>query len=411
MHDVVVGRQPIFDRMAHVHGYQLVLQPGAGNGGVGNHLESAMTADALFCSLSVGIDRLVGKHDLYVRADPAILATEAPFVLPAERTFLGVRSAEADARSVERCRQLRREGFRFFVDHDVARHDPAGLVELASAVQVDIRHVDLDTVTAVLDLAHRHHLVTMATNIDLRQELAECDELGFDLFQGHLLARPTLVSGKSLQPGRVAALQLAATMLDSEVSLDQLQAVIRRDPAMTHQLLTLAGVGAAGGMRRTVRTLREALVLVGWRRVQSWVALLMVADRGPDQLDEEMTMALVRARACELLAQSQAPELADVAFTAGMLSTLDLLLHVELAEALDLLPLDPQLRSAVLDHTGALGRLVADVIDLQFGHFDAATRSALDPSAVQRAMFEALTWSVEATTALDQMRAPASAPT
>jgi len=108
-------------------------------------------------------------------------------------------------------------------------------------------------------------------------------------------------------------------------------------------------IGAASGMRPTVRTLQDALVLVGWRRLQSWVALLMVADPASDNVSEEVTMALVRARACELLTQAHAPELTDAAFTAGML---------------------------------------------------------IEPSAAQRAMFQSLTWSVEASTALDELRRP-----
>lgn len=409
MQHVVVGRQPIFDRMANVHGYQLILQPSAADtgdvdattGSTGS-TDILVTANALFHSLTIGIDRMVGRHDLYVQVDPGILATEAPMVLPAERTVLGIRVGDADEVCAERCRQLRGQGYRLVVDHDVVHHDPAGLAGLATAIRIDVRTVGIDTVQLAMDLARRHHLTTIAANIDLRQELAECDELGFDLFQGHLLARPTLVSGTALAPGRVAALQLAATMLDSEVSVDELQAVIRRDPAMSHQLLALAGVGAAGGMRRTVRSLREALVLVGWRRLQSWAALLMVADNGRQQIDEEMTLALVRARACELLAQSLMPEQSDAAFTAGMLSALDLLLHIELADALAFLPLDPQLSEAIVHHRGPVGQLVADVIDLQFGRFDQAVRSGLDPSAAQRAMFQALTWSVQATTALGQ---------
>lgn len=403
MGDVVVGRQPIFDRTAVVHGYELVCQS-SGTGPPHGHTRPGgpMTVEALVTTVSLGIDRLVGPHDLYLPVDRELLLHDTPFVLPPERTVIEVQAAWADDQVVERCQQLREDGFRLAVDEATVTDGPGGLLDAATAVKVDVSTTDLDVVNAVLDAARDRVLVPIATNIDLRQQLAECDDLGFTLFQGHLLARPSIVPGRGIDPGRLATLRLAATMLDSEVEMAKLEEVVRSDPALAHQLLLLAGVGAAGGMRRTVRSVREALVLVGWRRLQSWVALLLMAGSGSDTTVEEVTLALVRARACELVAQRLAPDLADAAFTAGMLSAFDLLLHVELSEALATLPLDPVLSAAVLRHEGLLGAIVGDVVDLQFGRFDAPRRSGVDDGTAQQALFEALTWSVQVGEALER---------
>lgn len=409
MHDVVVGRQPIFDRTAAVHGYELICQPGAGT----DHGRPAgvLTVEALVTTVSVGIDRIVGAHDLYLPADRELLLHDSPFVLPPERTVieLGMAADAYDEEVTARCAQLRTDGFRVALDAAVAV-ERGSLVPLATALKVDVRTAELDLVQAALALAAERGMATIATNIDLRQELVECDGLGFQLFQGHLLARPTIVPGRSLEPARVATLRLATSMLDAEVGMAKLEEIVRSDPGLAHQLLSLAGVGAANGMRRTVRSVREALVLVGWRRLQSWVALLLMAGSGSDATVEEVTLALVRARACELVAQKVAPELADAAFTAGMLSAFDLILHVDLDEALAGLPLDPVISGAVLRHEGLLGSVVADVCDLQFGRFDVARRSGVDEGTAQHAMFEALTWSVQAGSAIDRGRQAPQAP-
>ena len=90
---------------------------------------------------------------------------------------------------------------------------------------------------------------------------------------------PTPHPSGPLAPGRLAGLRVSARLLDAECPITVIEDIIRGDPAMSHQLLQLAGAGAAGGMKRTVRTLRQALVLVGWRRLQSWVALLLLDRR------------------------------------------------------------------------------------------------------------------------------------
>ncbi len=396
----MVGRQPIFDRTATVHGYELLFRPAVGTAqGPAPGRAPLMRADLLFTTVAMGVDRVVGSRDLYVQVGRDLLLRDAAFVLPPERTVVEVDAADADRAVVDRCRRLRADGYRVAVDAgaDVDRE----LLALSSTVKVDVRTVALDAAAAAVDAAHRRGASVVATNIDLRQELAECDQLGIDLFQGNLLARPRIVPGRTLEPGRLATVRLASTMLDAEVAVRQIEAIVRSDPAMSHQLLALAGVGAASGMRRTVRSVREALVLVGWRRLQSWLALLLMAGTGDRVESEAVTVALVRARACELLAQAYAPGTADMAFTAGLLSALDLLLHVELPVALRDLPLDPALRAAAVEHRGPLGALVADVIDLQFGRFETATRSGFDEGAAQAALFEALTWSVQAGAALE----------
>ena len=399
---VVVGRQPIFDRTAKVHGYELVFRPMAGTVGdpVRRYDSPLVTAEVLFTTLAVGIDRMVGSRDLYVRADRELLLRDAPFVLPPDRTVIEVDATAGDDGLVARCRQLRADGFRVAVEYsgdDMSQE----LLALATTVKLDVRTIERDDAAAAIKAAHRRGASVVVTNIDLRQELVECDQLGADLFQGNLLAHATPVPGRTLEPGRLAALRLASTMLDAEVGVAQIEAVVRGDPAMSHQLLSLAGVGAASGMRRTVRSVREALVLVGWRRLQSWVALLLLAGTGDRVEPEAMTIALVRARACELLAERTMPAMADAAFTAGLISALDLLLHVDLPVAVESLPLDPELRAAVLDHQGPLGALVADVTDLQFGRYESAVRSGIDDGLVHAAIFEALTWSVQAGAAFE----------
>ncbi len=403
MGNVVVGRQPIFDRQAVVHAYEILCRPAAPDPAAAGH-DAPASGDwelaSLLTSVSVGLDRIVGRHEAFLPLDRQLLELDAPILFPAERAVLVVDAGSADADVGRRCRALVAAGYRLAVDQRVLEGDPAGLLDLASVVKADVRCVDRDTAAELLRAARRRGQRTVATNVDLRQELVECDELGFDLFQGYLLATPTVVAGATSDPNRMAAVALAAALVDSEVELARLEEIVRRDPRLAHQLLALAGAGAAGGMRRTVRTVRDALVLAGWRRLQSWVALLLVAGTGERSSEEEVTVALVRARACELVARVVAPDLADAAFAAGMLSAFDLLLHVALPEAVAGLPLDPVLVAAVVDRAGPLGAIVADVVDLQFGRHGQALRCGVDPGAAQRALFEATVWSVGASAAL-----------
>lgn len=402
-HDVVVGRQPIFDRDLTVMGYELLFRPVPAPALTPKEAAGArgdqMTAEVLFGSVSIGIDRLVGNKKLFCNASRGVLTGEVPVLLSPEQTIIEVlESVIPDEQVLAGCRRLRDDGFTLALDDVHWFADVEPFIELASIVKIDLRATTWADLPDLVDRCRRHDVILVAEKVETAEELDRCDALGFDYFQGYLLARPCQVPGRVLDPSRLARVHMAARLLDRECPVSELERIVRNDPAMTYQLLQLAGIGAARGMRRTVQTVREALVLVGWRRLQSWLSLLLIGSNG-EASDEELSMALTRARMCELAARSVASSLSETAFTAGMLSSFGVLLDMVLEDALRDLPLDDSLRRAVLDADGQLGQLVADVADFQLGRPDDATRSGLDGAVLSSAALEALIWAVELSSA------------
>jgi len=156
-------------------------------------------------------------------------------------------------------------------------------------------------------------------------------------------------------------------------------------------VLQLAGLGAGRGMRREVSTVREALVLLGTVRIRQWVAVTLLSGRSgatPDGL----AMALVRARTCEVLAGSRGSSDPEFAFTAGLLSALDLLLGVPLADVAATLDLPQPLAAAAFGHRGPTGQLVAEVATYQAAMARGVAASA-EPD-VDAAVAAAFAWAM-----------------
>ncbi|HXW33800.1 MAG TPA: EAL domain-containing protein [Acidimicrobiales bacterium] len=399
--DVVVGRQPIFDRSMVVLGYELLFRTWDAEGYIfarpdGDH----MTAEVLFSSVNIGIDRLVGEKRVFCNAHRGLLTGAFPLMLPPERTVIEVlETVDPDEEVVKGCRRLVQQGFTVALDDFRWFEGAEKLLELASIVKLDLQLVSEEQLAQLIERCRQFEVALLAEKVETLDQLTNCQALGFDYFQGYLLSHPKMVPGRALDPGSVARLQLAAKLVQKECTVAELERIVRTDPAMAHQLLQIAGIGAAGGLRRTVRTLREALVLVGWRRLQSWVALLLMTDKGQAS-EEEMVTALVRARMSEMLAERISPDLSAVAFTAGMLSSLDVLLSVPIEEVLGSLPLDADLKVAALRGDTELGRIVADVADYQLGRADDAVRSGAGEERLQIASLRALTWAVEMTNSM-----------
>jgi EAL and modified HD-GYP domain-containing signal transduction protein len=408
-----VGRQPIFDATRDVWGYELVLRgaddardggPAGGRPGAG-FAGDLLTSRVLFSSLQVGVDRFVGDKLMFCDVSDELLAGDIALLLPPERTVLEVATSSlvgpgAMPGAVDGCRRIVDEGYTLALDEFAWFEGADDLLDLFAFVKVDPRRSGAAAVADAVAHCRDRDVQVLVQSVDTEGELGESEAVGADLFQGYLLSTPQPVPGRVMDPSEFTKARLATALLEPDAGVEQVESLVRADPALSLQLLHMAGIGAAGGMRRTVSTVREALVLVGWRRLQAWVSMLLLSG-GRGISEESMTTALVRARMCELLGWQIEGGRTEMAFTAGMLSGLDVLLGLPLDEVLRDLPLADDVRGAVLEHEGPVGCLVADVIDYQLGRPDSAVRTGLSDATLQAACFDALAWGIEMTTGLD----------
>ena len=76
---------------------------------------------------------------------------------------------------------------------------------------------------------------------------------------------------------------------------------------------------------------------------------------------------MTRAKMAELMAEQIYPTMAEPAFTAGLVSALDLLLSMPLAEVLKNVSLTVDLEDALLGNRGLLGSIIWDVLEWETG--------------------------------------------
>ncbi len=391
--DYVVGRQPIFHGQSGVLGYQLYFRWWGKSQWTPDYTGgSLIPEEALYEAIPGELDRLVGPKLLFWSVSRQLLSGTAPGLLPPERAVLEIPSdPPIDDGLIARSRDLLEAEFALALD-DVKSFDGLDdLAALATYAKIPVPELKEQTLAQLVTNCHDLGLNAIATGVDTLDQLNACVANGFDYFQGYLLAKPQLIPGRTLEPSQAARIHLAASLLSEEAPVSQLERIVRSDPALATQLIELAGLGAAGGLRREIRSIHEAIVVVGWRRLQSWLALLLMTDRGTTS-EEALGNSLLRARMCEIVARRLDPQRADEAFTAGILSTLDLLLGIPLAIAIEGLPIHPDLRSAVVGHEGTVGAILADVCGMQMGDIAPEGGGRVGEDLLQEAYKSALAW-------------------
>lgn len=388
---VVVGRQPIFNRDLLIVGYELLYRSPAFRNSAGTDTPGdEMTATVFTGALSIGLHRLVGDKDIFCNADRGVLSGAVPLLLPQERTTVEITDVtHYDTELEDGCRLLQSQGYRIALDDFLFFPGADKLLGIASLVKIDVRRHGLAHALSLAEQARDYGVQTVAHKLETEAELNACLDAGFDLFQGFALARPTTISGAKLEASKLGVLQISAAAMDATVDLGNLERIIRRDPALTIQLLEIASIGSEGDFRRPVRSIRDALVYLGVERLRSWVTLLLLRSPRNTKADELVTV-LARARTCELLAAECDPA---VAFAAGMISALDRFLGIPASELAQLLPLDDELIDAAFAYGGPVGQVVNRVVR--------AESSASGNPAVQAAITQALDWAVQSAELLE----------
>lgn len=397
MKQYFIARQPILDRNLDLHAYELLFR--ATSESVGARAEAAFDADAataevLSIAADAGLAELVGKHLAFVNLPQRFLADPDLIVLSPSRVVLEVlEDVEFDDAALEAIRLLTRRGYTLALDdfiYDESMEPAMALIEL---IKLDISQIDRsDWPLYVNRLKARGHRV-LAERVETHDQFEELSRLGCDYFQGFFFARPALVSGARLNSDKITLLQLLSRTNDGNTGIDELAELVSRDLALSVRALKYVN-SAANALNQRISSVREAIVYLGRNTIRNWVTVYLMSSID-DKPSEIMTLALVRARFCELVASRGGAEDPDAFFTVGMFSVLDALLDASLEKILQDLAISEDMRQALLKHQGTKG-LVLDIIEsLERGETPAMPDN-FDANVVAEIHAEAIAWSVEA---------------
>lgn len=210
------------------------------------------------------------------------------------------------------------------------------------------------------------------------------------------MAPPPTPQGARIS-SRALALQLVQ-LVAADADTHAIEALLRKDPALSYQLLRLVNSLGAGVGRR-ITSFAQALMILGRQQLRRWLNLMLFSARPGDQRSGMLLARVaVRARAMEQLARSLGlSKLAqEQAFMTGMFSLLGVLFGMSLTQLLAPLSLGEAVHAALLEERGDLAALLALVRSAEQGDFAALTTTLnalqLAPDAFNDAMLDATAW-------------------
>lgn len=358
--DIYLGRQPIVDRAQQLQGFELLFRNSLQNRAVVVN-DAAATSSVIVHTLSeFGIDSVLGGCTGFINCETGFLMSDVISLLPPDKVVLEVlESAVCDTDVQRRCLELKSLGFRLALDDFQGATDTnRALLPMMDMIKVDITGLSADALERVSRDVRTLNAIRLAEKVETMAQFQHCRELGYHLFQGYHFSRPEMVSGRRLSSSHAALLRLLA-MLQQDADIRQIETVFKEQPALAVNLLRLAN-SAAMGQRQPLRSVANAIVVLGRRQLQRWLLLLMLAsaDAGQASRPALLHLAATRGKLMELLMQAEQPALADSAFVTGIVSVMDALLGQPMRQVVGTLGLADDIRAALLEGSGPIGQLL-----------------------------------------------------
>ncbi len=335
--DVFVARQPIFDRVRRTYAYELLFRSGASSSAYDGADADQASLRVLDATLSVlGLQTLTGGKRAFINFTRDTLVNGYASIMPKNSVVVEIlENVPPDDEVMEACRNLKDTGHLLALDDFVLGTSYEELLEMVDIVKVDF----------------------MQNSRETPDDFSHALDAGYHYFQGYFFEEPVVLSGKDVSASKLSLLNLLREINKPDADFHRIEAVIKREVALTYKLLSYMN-RAAFAFRRKVQTVQQALMMLGEIGVKKWMSMVALTDMGVDKPFELVVTSVVRAKFCESMAlRIGFDERAHDAFLMGLLSLIDTLLGRPLPELLGSLPITEDVRQALLGDDNALGNV------------------------------------------------------
>jgi EAL and modified HD-GYP domain-containing signal transduction protein len=393
---IFIARQPIFDSEKKVFAYEILYRS--------DEINRAYIADEGYATLKVianslliGLQKLTAGKRAFINFNRKLLLGKIPMLFP--RDMLGVEileSVEPDKHIIRVCEQIKRAGYPIILDDLILKEEYAPLIQLADIIKIDFKTTSASERENIIKELAPQSAILMAEKVETGEQYDEALKLGCKYFQGFFFRKPDLVTRKDMPGYKLNYLSILKKIHQPFPNFEEIEEVIKRDVSLTYKLLRFIN-SASYGFKVTIRSIHHALILLGKREVKKWLTIIVMSGIGRSKPTELMNTVIVRARFCELIAEEfgLTSEPSDF-FLVGMFSLMEAFIDQPIAEIIEELPLEEDVKHALIGTDSPFTptlKLVEMFEKADWERFtQLADQMALDGSKVAVLYVEAVEW-------------------
>jgi EAL and modified HD-GYP domain-containing signal transduction protein len=393
---VYVARQPILDLNERVFGYELLYRQEATDSVCVGDSDTASASVFTGALLDLGLDTVTGGRQAFLNLSRPLLLGHIDRMVPPDEIVVEVlETITIDDDVIEACRALHAKGYRLALDDFVPGSDAEALFPYVSFIKVDVLSTPVAVARSLPKQLAPYGIGLLAEKVETHAMYHRMRLAGYTLFQGYYFCKPMLQEGVALPAQKLAYLRLLAALNTPELTTSEVERLVKQDVSLSLRVLRSVN-SAAYPIRAEVHSIGQALVLVGIEPIRRWASVWCLAGLSANGTPELATLALLRARTCELatrrLADVDSPEL----FLVGLFSLLDVMLGTPMSAAIETLPLSDGVKHALRGGSNTLRTVLDAVVQYERGNWDeaiaTAARAGIDAACLGDAYTDALRW-------------------
>lgn len=366
---VLMARQPVFNRNQDVEAYNLLYRTDDGSLPAEFTDEQATSSVILNSYAVVSPDGETKRTPFYIKVTEGMLLSGAIPNLPKEHfVFELLREEGVSLELVRKAKELKQQGYRLALTHYNGDKEQAALLDAVHIVKIDIqRHTD-EELRRLIAFTRSYHVDLLADKVETQEDFRRCIDLGFALFQGFFLCKPVEIKGKTFGSSKALLMELLAELENPNATAESVEQIVINDPMMAYKILRLVN-SAAFSTPKQIESISHAIAMIGMDQVKKWATLFLLSGQAGKPV-ELTRMMLSRGRMCELLAEMLNYEHPINFFMVGLLSQLDAMMDMDMSALLDQVPLHEDIKEAILTRKNPMGEILQEVICYEHAEWD-----------------------------------------
>lgn len=367
-----IARQPIFNKVMEVYGYELLFREGSDSTNFTGASATHATASVISSLFESGIDQIVDDKRAFINFDAEFINSDLPELIESHRLIIEVlEDVIVDAQLIERLTSLKKKGYRIALDDFVSSYNDYPLVSIADIIKYDLMVTPLHSIAGEVKMALAQNKVLLAEKIETEAEFIEAKNMGFSLFQGFFFSKPSIIGKANHKANtKVQYSRIISELVKDEPSYQILAEIIEKDVNLAYRVMRIISNRAGDDL---VYSIKRALTYMGLKEIERWINILMMQDLGSNKPKELMILSLVRTKFAESIAiHANLKKYKYEASMMGLFSTIDAMLDQNMSEALEGISLPKSIKDSLIEHEGILMPIFNLVVAYEHGDWERA---------------------------------------
>lgn len=246
-------------------------------------------------------------------------------------------------------------------------------------VAEDPAEQEIKSLENIISMAKGFGKECIATDLDSKGAYETALRLGADYLEGAYIAETLVTKADKVTYMQGNFFQLVVAVAKEEPDMVEIEEIVGRDAGLTFAILKLVN-SAYFALRRRTASIRQALMTLGIGQLRQWVYMLSLNNDGSDGNAEMLKLSFLRATFAQELAvrMTDCPVTKSEAYMMGMFSTLEYMVDAPLEELLAEIPINDDIKKALLTGEGKAGKLFRLVMAYESADWKQCTQIAAE---------------------------------